>query len=212
MKTQPGLLFVVAAPSGAGKTSLCKALMARMRERGERPLHWSVSYTTRARRPGERHGRDYFFVDDATFDRMIERDEFAEWAHVHRRRYGTSKKYLEKSAADGRDLLVEIDTQGARQLRKKYGNACFIFILPPSWPALSRRLKGRGTESAEEVRRRLRRAHQEILEWKRFNYIIINDDFDRAVDRLAAVVCAERQEKAVMGPAAEAVIHGLKKR
>jgi guanylate kinase len=171
-----------------------------------------VSYTTRARRPGERHGRDYFFVDDATFDRMIERDEFAEWAHVHGRRYGTSKQYLEQSAAAGRDLLVEIDTQGARQLREKYVNACFIFILPPSWRALSRRLQGRGTEPAEEVRRRLKRAHQEILEWKRFNYIIINDDFDRAVDRLAAVVCARRMEKAVMGPRAQKVIHGLKKR
>ncbi|HUT53294.1 MAG TPA: guanylate kinase [bacterium] len=210
MKTQPGLLFVVAAPSGAGKTSLCKALLERMRKDGERELHWSVSYTTRQRRRGERHGRDYFFVDDAAFDRMIAADEFAEWAHVHGRRYGTSKAYLEKSAAAGRDLLVEIDTQGARQLKRKYKNACFIFVLPPSWPVLERRLTGRGTEGAEEIKLRLKRAHQEILEWRRFNYIILNDDFNKAVDRLAAVVAAKRLEQAAMEPVATKVMRGSK--
>lgn len=210
--TQPGLLFVVAAPSGAGKTSLCKALMARMRERGEKELHWSVSYTTRKRRPGERHGRDYFFVDDVTFDRMIKKREFAEWAHVHGRRYGTSRPYLEESSRKGRDLLVEIDTQGARALKKKYPKACFIFILPPSRSALEERLKGRGTEAPEEAKKRLLRARQEILEWKRFEYIIVNNDFNEAVDRLAAVVTSKRCEKAAMKAAARPVLNSFKKR
>ncbi len=195
-----GLLFVVAAPSGAGKTTLCRSLMQRLEQEGVPGLDWSVSYTTRQQRQGEEHGRDYFFVDDETFDRMVEGGEFAEWAKVHERRYGTSKKYLEQKHHQGVDLLLEIDTQGASQLREEYKQACFIFILPPSWQVLEQRLKGRATEKEVQVKTRLDRAKQEILEWRWFDYIIVNDDFDVAVDRLRAVVVAERHRTRVMAP------------
>jgi guanylate kinase len=207
--TQPGLLFVVAAPSGAGKTSLCKALLARLKEEGERELSWSCSYTTRPPREGEVPDRDYFFVDEMAFDRMVAAGEFAEWAIVHGRRYGTSRAYLEKAAGKGHDLLVEIDIQGARQLRDKYPRACFIFILPPSWEALEQRLKARGTESEAEVEKRLLRAREEILEWSWFDYIIINDDFDKAVDQLRGVVFAFCSKREVMAPRVEPILRSV---
>lgn len=205
-----GLLFVVAAPSGAGKTSLCKALLTRLNQEGERELYWSCSYTTRAPREGEVHGRDYFFVDDPTFERMVQRGEFAEWAEVHDRRYGTSRSYLEQAAAEGRDLLVEIDIQGAGNLRRQYQKAGFIFILPPSWEVLEQRLNGRGTESAEEVGRRLATAKKEMLEWTWFDYIIVNDRFDAAVDRLRAVVMAARAKREVMSVAVKEILSGVR--
>ena len=207
--TERGLLFVVAAPSGAGKTSLCKALLERIKKDGDKGLHWSVSYTTRKPRQGEVNGRDYFFVDDEAFDRMAAGNEFAEWAHVHDRRYGTSKSYLEESALQGIDLLLEIDVQGARNLREKYQEACFIFILPPSWQVLEERLRGRGTEAVEEVVRRLQRAKEEILEYRRFDYIIINDDFAKAVDCLRAIVVGKRSEKKAMESAAGEILRGF---
>jgi guanylate kinase len=206
---QRGLLFVVAAPSGAGKTTLCKALMESIIKRGGKELSWSVSYTTRSPREGEADGRDYHFVDEGTFESMAAGGEFAEWAAVHGRKYGTSKSSLEQAAASGLDLLMEIDIQGARQLRDKYKDACFIFILPPSWDALVRRLRGRGTEPPEEVEKRLLRARQEILEWPWFDYIIINDDFDKAVDRLCAVVTCMRSGKKPMEPLVEKILRGL---
>ena len=196
--TERGQLFVVSAPSGAGKTTLCKALIARMTAEREQELCWSVSYTTRKPREGEVHGRDYFFVDDAAFDRMMAEGAFAEWAHVHGKRYGTSQDYLEEMARRGQDLLIEIDVQGARQLRGQYRQAHFIFILPPTWETLESRLRGRGTEPEPEVQKRLLRARDEMLEWSGFDYIIINDDFTRALDRLRAVVLAARADKDIM--------------
>ncbi len=204
--SEKGLLFVVAAPSGAGKTSLCKALIKRLAREGSKELAWSVSYTTRPRREGERDGRDYFFVDDETFDRMIENREFAEWANVHGKRYGTSRAYLEKSAREGVDLLVEIDIQGARTLQESVDDGAFIFILPPSWDALKTRLVGRGTEKEDEIERRLSRAREEILEWERFNYIIINDDFDQAVETLKCVVASRRAGRDHMAEKAKGVL------
>jgi guanylate kinase len=195
---QRGQLFVVSAPSGAGKTTLCKALIARLAQEGERELFWSVSYTTRPARNGETHGRDYFFVDDATFDRMIAEGVLAEWAVVHGKRYGTSQSYLEDMARQGHDLLIEIDVQGARQLRSKQQAGHYIFVLPPTWEVLEARLRGRGTEPESEVRRRLTRAREETLEWTGFDYIIINDDFARALDRLWAVVMAARASREAM--------------
>jgi len=208
-ENRSGLLFVIAAPSGAGKTSLCRALMGRLREEGERPLEWSCSYTTRKPREGEVHGRDYFFVDDAGFDRMVKAGEFAEWAWVHDRRYGTSAANLKKAEEEGVDLLVEIDIQGAAQLRKKYELGCFIFILPPSWEALVARLQGRGTEPAEEVAKRLQRAKAEMLEWTWFDYIIINDRFEEAVDRLRAVALGVRSRREAMKPLVQKILRGF---
>lgn len=206
---RPGLLFVVAAPSGAGKTSLCKALLERLRAEDDHRLEWSCSYTTRPARKGEIHGQDYFFIDDQTFDQMVAADEFAEWALVHGRRYGTSRAYLEKAQKKGRDLLIEIDIQGAKTLRGSYREACFIFILPPDWPTLEQRLRGRGTEPEPEVKRRLITARGELLEWAGFDYIIVNDIFESAVDRLRAVVLARRQARETMRAAAERLIKGF---
>lgn len=186
-----GLLFIVSAPSGAGKTSLCKEVLRRFEARGSRPLRWSCSYTTRPPREGEVHGKDYFFVSDAEFDRMIREGEFAEWAQVHGRRYGTSLRYLEQAEAEGIDLLLEIDCQGARQLREKYPRGRFIFVLPPSWRALKQRLLGRRTESAAEVEQRLETARREVQEWGMYDYLVINDDFASAVEELWAVITAE---------------------
>jgi len=205
-----GLLFIVSAPSGAGKTSLCKALMKRLEHEGERPLSWSVSYTTRPRRKGEEHGTDYFFVDEAEFDRMVAAAEFAEWAVVHGRRYGTSKAHIKKAAEEGRDLLIEIDVQGARQLKDKIPGAVFVFILPPSWDTLSERLKGRATEEDIEVERRLAAARREVLEWSWFDYIIINDDFNAGVDCLRAVVIAARHTREAMEERVRLVIENAK--
>lgn len=208
--TQPGLLFVVAAPSGAGKTSLCKALLAQIQAEGGRELSWSCSYTTRPPRVGEVPDHDYFFVDDQTFDRMVAADEFAEWAIVHGRRYGTSKSYLEEAADKGNDLLVEIDIQGAKKLKRMFNKACFIFILPPALDALEKRLRTRGTESVEEIKKRLSRAQEEILEWSGFDYIIINDDFEKAVGQLRAIILAYRSQREVMKPTVESILKGVK--
>lgn len=204
--SEKGLVFVVAAPSGAGKTSLCHALLQRLREEGQCELFWSVSYTTRPAREGEVNGRDYFFVDDTTFDRMVENREFAEWAWVHNRRYGTSRAYLEESTRQGKDLLLEIDIQGARNLQSQYRQAVFIFILPPSWEALVQRLRRRGTESPEEVERRLDTAKNEMREWSWFDYIIVNDDFSAAVDRLRAVVLASRARRETMASTVQEIL------
>ena len=206
---KPGRLYVVAAPSGAGKTSLCKALLERLDKEGGRGLYWSVSYTTRDPRPGEVDGVDYFFVDDDTFDRMVENGEFAEWANVHSRRYGTSKEYLERSKVEGTDLLLEIDIQGARQLKNKLSDAAFIFILPPSWPELEKRLRGRATEDEEAVKGRLETAKSEMLEWKWFDYIIVNEDFDDAVDKLRAVVISVRHARGAMESVVEPIVKEL---
>jgi guanylate kinase len=205
---KPGLLFVVAAPSGAGKTTLCKELMTRLADEGEPDLRWSCSYTTRKPRNGEVEGMDYFFVSDREFDRMIAAGEFAEWANVHGRRYGTGNAYLEQSRQEGVDLLLEIDIQGASQLKDRHGEGHYIFVLPPSWQELENRLRGRNTEDEDEVKRRLDRAREEILEWTWFDYIIVNDDFKRAVDRMNSIVVACRHARSAMGALASRIVDG----
>jgi guanylate kinase len=187
-----GILFIVSAPSGAGKTTLCNEVLRRIQAEGSRELRWSCSYTTRAPRTGEVHGRDYFFVSDEEFDRMVRAGEFAEWARVHGHKYGTSLRYLEQAEEEGIDLLLEIDWQGARQLREKYTRGRFIFVLPPSGQALQERLVRRGTDSAAEVAARLETARTEVEEWGLYEYLVLNDDFDRAADELWAVITAER--------------------
>ena len=185
-------MFIVSAPSGAGKTTLCKEVLRRIQAEGARELRWSCSYTTRPARRGEVHGQDYFFVSDEEFDRMVRAGEFAEWAMVHGHKYGTSLRYLEQAEAEGTDLLLEIDWQGARQLREKSARGRFIFVLPPSWQALQERLIKRGTDSAAEVAARLETARTEVEEWGLYEYLVINDDFARAAEELWAVITAER--------------------
>ncbi|MFT4266145.1 MAG: guanylate kinase [Xenophilus sp.] len=183
----PGNLFVVAAPSGAGKSSLVKALMEL-----DSAVQPSVSHTTRAPRGQEKHGREYFFVSPAEFDAMITADGFVEWAHVHGQRYGTSKKAVEDRVAQGADVILEIDFQGALQIRQVFANAVLIFILPPSWEELRSRLERRGEDAPEIIEMRLRNAAEEMAQAGKFDFVIINELFERALFDLKAIVHAQR--------------------
>ncbi len=187
MTKREGILFVVSAPSGAGKTTLCHQLMATVEG-----LRHSISYTTRQLREGEVNGRDYHFVDEAMFRRMIERDEFVEWASVYGKQYGTPRRPLEQSLRDGNDMLLEIDVQGAEQVRKKYSQGVFIYILPPSLGVLQARLHLRGRDSAEEIERRLSQVKEEVKSWRAYDYVVRNDDVKQALRELDAIVTAER--------------------
>ena len=182
-----GKLYVVAAPSGAGKTTLVRLLLER-----EPGVHLSISYTTRSPRPGEADGREYHFVDVATFRAMLARGDFLEWAEVHGNFYGTSKVWIGEQLAAGRDVLLEIDWQGAQQVRQAFPGALGVFILPPSMDELTRRLTGRGTDSADVIERRLAAAQAEMRHVGEFDYVIINDSLEQAVDDLRAVVRASR--------------------
>ena len=182
-----GKLFVITAPSGAGKTSLIEALMA-----ADPSLKLSISYTTRAPRPGEKDGADYHFVDDATFLAMRERGEFLESAEVHGYRYGTSKKVITDALRRGEDLILEIDWQGAQQVRRLYPDCVGIFILPPSIEELERRMRSRGQDSDAVIRRRLDNAREELAHAGEFKYRIINKDFDTALRELAQIIQKER--------------------
>lgn len=183
----PGNLFVVAAPSGAGKSSLVKAL-----QELDSQVQPSVSHTTRPPRGQEKHGREYFFVSAQEFDAMVAADAFVEWAHVHGHRYGTSKKAIEDRMAQGADVILEIDWQGALQIRKVFSNAVLVFILPPSWEELRSRLERRGEDAPEVIELRLQNAAEEMKQAKEFDFVIINAIFERALFDLKAVVHAQR--------------------
>jgi len=177
-----GRLFVIAAPSGAGKTSLVRALMER-----EPSLRFSISYTTRQQRPTETHGRDYFFVSRDEFEAMVERGEFLEHARVFDNYYGTARAQVEASLAAGQDLILEIDWQGAQQIRRQLPECISNFILPPSRGELERRLRGRGTDAEEVIQRRLRDAAADMTHWAEFDYVVVNDDFAQALAELQAI-------------------------
>lgn len=183
----PGNLFVVAAPSGAGKSSLVKALLEL-----DSHVQPSVSHTTRAPRGQEKHGREYFFVSEPEFDAMVQADTFVEWAHVHNHRYGTSKKAIEERMSQGADVILEIDFQGALQIKKVFANAVTIFILPPSWDELRSRLERRGEDTPEVIEVRLHNAALEMAQVQQFDFVIINELFDRAVFDLKSIVHAQR--------------------
>lgn len=180
-----GTLYVVAAPSGAGKTTLVRLLLAE-----ERGVHLSISTTTRDPRPGEVDGREYHFVSVADFRAKIERGEFLEWAEVHGNFYGTSKKWIADQLASGADVLLEIDWQGAQQVRAIFPGALGIFILPPSLEELERRLTGRGTDSHDVISRRLAAAQAEMRHVGEFDYVIINDCLEQALNDLRSVIKA----------------------
>jgi guanylate kinase len=182
-----GILYIVSAPSGAGKTSLCNELIDIFPD-----LRHSVSYTTRSPRPGERQGVDYFFVSRPEFERMVAAGEFAEWAKVHGNFYGTAVRTLEELCSRGINVILDIDCQGARQLKSLYGDAVYLFILPPDFAELRRRLEGRKSDSQEVIEQRLRVAIDEVRESSWYDYIIVNDDFSQAVEKLKSVVIAEQ--------------------
>jgi guanylate kinase len=182
-----GTLVVVSAPSGAGKSTLCHEV------RGLVPgLYYSVSYTTRAPRAGEVDGVDFHFVPKAGFVAMRNRDEFAEWAEVHGHFYGTPAAALESALGRGLDILLDIDTHGARQLRQRYPEAVSVFIMAPSMADLEARLRERKSDTPNEIQRRLARAREEMAAWRQYDYLIINRDVKEAVDQLAAIIQAER--------------------
>jgi guanylate kinase len=183
----PGNLFCVAAPSGAGKSSLVKALLEL-----DSHLVVSVSHTTRAPRGQEVDGREYWFVAETDFKAMIARDEFVEWAEVHGNLYGTSRPAIVARLAHGDDVVLEIDWQGALQIKRLFAHAVLIFILPPSWQELEQRLKRRGEDRPEVIARRLENAHQEVAQARHFDFVIINSLFETALFDLKAVVHSQR--------------------
>lgn len=183
MSSERGKLFVIAAPSGAGKTSLVRALMTRMPA-----LRFSISYTTRKKRETERDGHDYFFVDHPKFEQMVARGEFLEHARVFDNYYGTAREQVESLLAGGANVLLEIDWQGAQQIRRAMPECRTIFILPPSRSALEQRLRGRRTDSDEVIARRLRDSIADMSHWSEFDYVVVNDDFERAVAEVESIV------------------------
>jgi guanylate kinase len=185
--SRQGILFIISAPSGAGKTTLATQLLARVPN-----LRLSISYTTRAPRTGEIHGHDYYFVSEEHFLRLRETGAFAEWARVHAAFYGTGRAPLDDALAKGQDLLLDIDVQGARQIKTGYHEAVSIFILPPSWEELEARLRRRATDREEVIAQRLQRAREEASELFNYDYWIVNDRLERAVALLQAIIEAER--------------------
>ena len=183
-----GLLFILSSPSGAGKSTLARRLIAE-----DPAIAMSVSTTTRAQREGEVAGVDYDFVDNATFDAMVERDEFLEWAHVFGNRYGTPRTQIEQGLTAGRDYLFDIDWQGTQQLFQKMGrDVVRVFILPPSIEELERRLRSRATDSDEVIAGRMARARDEISHWDAYDYVLVNDDIDACFGQVRAILAAER--------------------
>lgn len=196
-----GILFVISAPSGAGKTSLCKEIIDIFPA-----LRHSVSYTTRPKRAGEQDGIDYHFVSQAQFDSMVGLGAFAEWAEVHGNCYGTAIETLDRFRSEGRDVLLDIDCQGARQLKQSWSGGVFVFILPPSMAELQRRLSGRNTDAPEVIARRIVNARDEIREAYWYDYLVINDDFAQALEQLKSILLAEGRRTFRQKPAIDRIL------
>lgn len=203
------MLIVITGPSGSGKTTLIRRLLARHPE-----IKFSVSHTTRPPRPGEVNGVDYYFVSDEEFSRLLKKGKFIEWAVVHGYRYGTSKEEFRKSRSS--DLVLDIDVQGARQIKNLRhpgsDQAVFIFILPPSQATLKKRLLARGDLTESELERRLKKASQEIRHYRLFDYLIVNDDLDQALEEIEAIIRAERQRQTRMERSVREILNTFKKK
>ena len=180
-------MFIISAPSGSGKTTLCKQITANV------PGLWhSISYTTRKPRPGEVDGQDYHFLDEPAFRQMIDRNEFVEWAQVYGNLYGAPRKMLTEKMEQGIDVLLEIDVQGARSVKKKFEDGVYIFILPPSFDTLRTRLQNRAGDSPDEIQRRLQKAKEEVWSYREYYYIVRNDDLKQSLKELESIFLAER--------------------
>lgn len=186
-KKKKGLLIVLSGPSGAGKGTICKALMEK-----EKDLKLSISATTRPPRSGEIEGKNYFFKTEEEFEKMIENDSFLEWAKVYDHYYGTPKDFVLKNLDEGNDVVLEIDIQGALKIKEKFPEGIFIFILPPSMEELKNRIKKRGTETEEEIIKRFKSAYEELNYVSRYNYVVINDSIEEAVEKIRAIIIAEK--------------------
>ena len=180
------MLFVISGPSGTGKSTLCRKVLSKIKN-----LFFSVSHTTRRKRENEHDGKDYYFISEEQFKRMIDSKEFIEWAIVHGNYYGTSKKEIEEKTSKG-DVLLDIDVQGASQIKSKFKNAIFVFIMPPSYDELKNRIINRGNENLASVEKRLKIAKEEIKCYKNYDYIVINDELDKAVEELSSIIISER--------------------
>ncbi len=204
----PGTLWIVSAPSGGGKTSLTRALLPRLTAQGW-PAEISVSYTTRAPRPGEQEGVHYHFVDEATFATMVEHGDFLEHAEVFGRHYGTGLTRTKELLGRGIDVILDIDWQGARQVRARRSDVQSVFILPPSSAELERRLRARGTDSDEVISARMRAARAEMSHHGEYDYLLVNRDFERALDQMSAIFIARRLRSATQQARHEALIDHL---
>ncbi|MBI3129792.1 MAG: guanylate kinase [Acidobacteria bacterium] len=199
-----GSVFVVSAPSGTGKSTLSQRLVQSVPG-----LIFSISFTTRAPRPGEVDGKDYFFVDNDKFDAMVERGEFVEWVEVYGRKYGTGRTWLESVLSTGQDVLLDIETTGALNLRQAIPDAHMIFILPPSARILEARLRGRGKDSEEQIRMRMEHARHELELFEAYDHLIVNEDLEKAYRGFEAIILATRSRKARMANEAKRILSGF---
>ena len=194
-KRSRGRLFIVSAPSGAGKTTLCRNVVASLPH-----LKFSVSYTTRQPRPGETPDADYTFISREDFQSMIDRGEFIEWAEVHGERYGTSRQRLQEMIRSGYDVILDIDTQGAMQIKEKHSEGTYVFVMPPSMEVLRQRLRSRMTDSSQEIEKRLKRSVAEIKTYPAYDYVIINDTLEKAVREFEAIILSYRVRTESINP------------
>lgn len=204
MIQHPGNVFVVSAPSGAGKSTLTQRLVQDVPD-----LSFSISFTTRKPRPGEVDGRDYFFIDEARFDAMVAGGGFVEWVQVYGHRYGTGRDWLNGVLATGRDVLLDIETTGALNLRGAIPDACMIFLLPPSAAALEQRLRGRGKDSDEQIRIRLQHARHELELYGAYDYLVMNDDLELAYRQFESIILATRARRERMAAVAQGILQGF---
>lgn len=188
-----GSIFIVSAPSGTGKSTICKEIIKQIPD-----ITFSISYTTRAKRKGEVNGIDYFFISDSDFDKKIKTNFFIEWADVYGKKYGTSVDFIKKSISEGRDILLEIDVQGARNIKNIFQHSIAIFILPPSIQELEKRMEQRNENSKDDMRVRLIQARDEIMKSTFYDYIVINDDLSSAVEKIKSIIIAERHKQVRM--------------
>ena len=200
----PGNVFVVSAPSGAGKSTLVQRLVSTVPN-----LIFSISFTTRKPRPGEVDGRDYFYIDDARFDAMVREGGFVEWVEVYGHRYGTGRDWLNRVLASGQDVLLDIETTGALNLRRAIPDAHMIFILPPSAAALEERLRSRGKDSDEQIRIRLQYARHELELYPAYDFLVMNDDLELAYRRFESIFLATRATRERMAPVAQRILEGF---